>query len=549
METIEETPVTIKQIWLVQRLIRLGPLINLASPMIFTAFIREIAEFATIVYVGKSGGALAIGAQTIGNMMCNITGFSLAYGLCSALDTLIAQAFGAKAYQQTGLFAQRAAAVLTLASIPVAMLWSQTQIILEYVLAIPHDTAIIAGVWSRIITLGLWPSLMFIILTKWLQGQNVVWPVVVSSICTTIFNIVLNYIMMILGFGFEGVALTYALTQWFSFLMLCFVVIIRKYLIKRNSNRTLTKRDKGGDYNLLPSAVARSPDLYDGSEDTLSQKDGTALIDPEDNWPPLSVMIFKDWGEFLGLGIPGAASMFIEWGSFELGASIAAQLGPVPLAVHGIFCSTSSMFYLIPQATALATATLVGNALGESNPEAAASVVRDGIFVDFFYGIISGLILFTLLRPFWGSVFTDDNDVKLLVYGTMPMMALYAIVDSTKCVTLTVLRSTGRPQITVWGNSISCVCIMLPLGYLLAIKFEFGLPGLWFALSIAWFLATIVYTYVLLTSDWSTQIVLMKNENHAKEIDHHNSKGMNTDDDVSQKDDHNIRSSEPTRMA
>jgi hypothetical protein len=90
---------------------------------------------------------------------------------------------------------------------------------------------------------------------------------------------------------------------------------------------------------------------------------------------------------------------------------------------------------------------------------------------------------------------------------------------------------------------------MLPLGYLLAIKFEFGLPGLWFALSIAWFLATIVYTYVLLTSDWSTQIVLMKNENHAKEIDHHNSKGMNTDDDVSQKDDHNIRSSEPTRMA
>ena len=31
-------------------------------------------------------------------------------------------------------------------------------------------------------------------------------------------------------------------------------------------------------------------------------------------------------------------------GSFELAASIAASLGPVPLAVHGIFASTASIF-------------------------------------------------------------------------------------------------------------------------------------------------------------------------------------------------------------
>lgn len=310
MENVEEIH---KREWLVNRITRLKPLLNLASPMIFTAFVREIAEFTTIIYVGQTGGALAIGAQTLGNMMCNITGFSLAYGLCSALDTLIAQAFGAKAYQQTGLFAQRAAAILTLATIPVAMLWSQTHIILEFVLAIPHDTAILAGAWSRIITLGLWPSLMFIILTKWLQGQNIVWPVVLSSICTTIFNVILNYVMMMHGFGFEGVALTYALTQWFSFLILSIVVVVRKCLIKRNSDCILTKKDKSGDYNLLPSAAVPT-----GNEETLSQKDGTilkmTLIDPEDNWPPLSIMIFKDWGEFLRLGIRGAASMFIEWG-------------------------------------------------------------------------------------------------------------------------------------------------------------------------------------------------------------------------------------------
>ena len=41
--------------------------------------------------------------------------------------------------------------------------------------------------------------------------------------------------------------------------------------------------------------------------------------------------------------------LFFFRGSFELVASIAASLGLVPLAVHGIFASTASIFYMIPQ--------------------------------------------------------------------------------------------------------------------------------------------------------------------------------------------------------
>ena len=53
---------------------RLAPLASLASPIIFTAMIREITEVSTIIFVGRTGGATAIGATTLGNMMCNITG-------------------------------------------------------------------------------------------------------------------------------------------------------------------------------------------------------------------------------------------------------------------------------------------------------------------------------------------------------------------------------------------------------------------------------------------------------------------------------------------
>ena len=46
-------------------------------------------------------------------------------------------------------------------------------------------------------------------------------------------------------------------------------------------------------------------------------------------------------------------------------AGIAGQLGPVPLAVHGIFMSTAGLFYLTANAIALATSTIAGNHLGD----------------------------------------------------------------------------------------------------------------------------------------------------------------------------------------
>jgi Na+-driven multidrug efflux pump len=50
---------------------------------------------------------------------------SLAFGMCSALDTLVAQAFGAKRYMDMGLYAQRAIVILTVCAIPVCFLWTQ----------------------------------------------------------------------------------------------------------------------------------------------------------------------------------------------------------------------------------------------------------------------------------------------------------------------------------------------------------------------------------------------------------------------------------------
>ena len=202
--------------------------------MIVNALIQELQYTSTMIFVGRLGEAKYLGAATLGNMLCNISGYSLAFGLCSALDTLVAQAFGAKAYSLMGLHSQRAAVIMTIFAIPVAAFWCITDVIVHYVLGIDKEIAAFAGEWARWILLGLWPTLMFQVLRKLLQGCGIVWPVILASLVSTVVNVVSSYVMIYqLHWGFAGAALSVSVAQWAGFLTLALIVYIQAWCASR----------------------------------------------------------------------------------------------------------------------------------------------------------------------------------------------------------------------------------------------------------------------------------------------------------------------------
>ena len=451
---------------------------------------------STFIWVGSLGPLLA-GSMTLGNMYCNISGFSLIYGCATALDALCAQSFGAKQYRQLGLHTQRAILILTVLSIPVIFLWAYAETLLHNVLFIPKDIAHHSGRWSRTLSAGLWPLLTFVCLQKWMQARNIIWPAVLTTSIGLVFNLSANYYnYRIYHGGFDGAALIVPLQNWLHLFVYLAILFVRKRVVRARAGR-----QREAAYDKLPSESTHG---HGGdTEAPFTEKKEASPApdepepDPEDDWPPLTMAVFDDWLPFLKLGVPGALSLFVEWGSFELAASIAGQLGAVGLAAHGVFMSTSGLFYMLPLSIAQATTTVAGHVIGAGKAEQARSIIALGIAMDTIYGIAASATLLFILRPFWGNIFTSDQATRDLVYATMPFMSLYSLVDATKCITLNILRSGGLPNITVSVNFVVCSLVMTPMGYYLAISRHDGLGGLWLSMSLAWGLATVAYGVIL----------------------------------------------------
>jgi MATE family multidrug resistance protein len=141
-------------------------------------------------------------------------------GMGSALDTLCGQSYGAKQYDMLGKHAQRAIFVLMLASVPLAFVLAFTGQILVALGQNP-EISYEAGIYARLLIPGLFAYGLLQCLTKFLQAQNIVHPLVVCSGVTLIFHILLCWFLVPnSGLGNRGAALATSVSYWFNVILL-----------------------------------------------------------------------------------------------------------------------------------------------------------------------------------------------------------------------------------------------------------------------------------------------------------------------------------------
>jgi MATE family multidrug resistance protein len=170
-------------------------------------------------------GTKYLAAISLTTMTANITGFSVGYGLATALDTLCSQAYtGSTDKTALGKHLQRSFLVMVLASIPILILWTFTEPIL-LLLGQDKEIARLSAFFMMYMIPGLLPQLIYNCVLRYLQAQSIM----KASLIITLFSVPVNFFLQILfvyginGFGIigpQGACLATSITYILNMIMI-----------------------------------------------------------------------------------------------------------------------------------------------------------------------------------------------------------------------------------------------------------------------------------------------------------------------------------------
>jgi len=125
----------------------------------------------------------------------------------SALETLCGQSYGAKQYKMLGIYTQRAMVTLLAVSIPLAIIWYYTSEIL-ILCDQDYEISMGAGTFNRWMIPTLFAYALLQCLNRFLQTQNIVFPMLITSGATALIHVFVCWILVFkLGLGIKGAAM------------------------------------------------------------------------------------------------------------------------------------------------------------------------------------------------------------------------------------------------------------------------------------------------------------------------------------------------------
>ncbi|KAF8364564.1 hypothetical protein HHK36_033464 [Tetracentron sinense] len=403
----------------------------LAGPLIAVSLLQYCLQVISIMFVGHLG-ELALSSASMATSFASVIGFSVLVtrnGKCTG-ETLCGQAYGAKQYHMLGVHMQRAMLSLVVVSLPLAFIWFYTSNIL---IALGQDLeiSINAGTFVRWMIPSLLAYGLLQCINRFLQTQNIVFPMMICSGITASFHILVCWVLVFnSGLRTNGAALANTISNWINVLQL--VIYIK-----------------------FSPACTRT-------------------------WTGFSKEALHDILSFLMLAIPSAIMICFEYWSFEMVVLLSGLLPNPKLetSVLSISLNTCWMVYMISVGLGGAVSTRVSNELGARRPLHARLAVYVVLIIAITEGVIVGAITI-LVRSVLGRLFSNEEEVIRYAAKMVPLLALSNFMDGIQCALSGAARGCGWQNICAFVNLGAYYVVGIPSAVLFAFVFHVGGKGLW----------------------------------------------------------------------
>lgn len=146
------------------------------------------------------------------------------------------------------------------------------------------------------------------------------------------------------------------------------------------------------------------------------------------------------WRTLLRLGLPMGFSNLVEITAFTLVALFIAALGAEVVAGHRVVANLAALAYMLPLSLAIATLSLLGQAVGARDWLRAHALIKAGMLLAGVSSSLLGAALWWLASQVV-SAYTDDAGVRAVAVGLIGYVAAYQFFDALQTVAGHALRA------------------------------------------------------------------------------------------------------------
>jgi MATE family multidrug resistance protein len=414
----------------------LPAMLRLAGPVILAELGWMSMGVVDTIMVGRLGPE-AIAASGISNSL-QIAFAIFGMGLLLGLDTLIAQAFGARRIDECNRWFWHGAALAGFIA-PVLIVLSLG--LLQIVPSLgfhPSVEPLVEDYYAILLWSGV-PLLCYAVFRRYLQAIHAVTPVMIALVTANVVNAIGNWALIYGHAGFPALGLPGSAVA---------TLLARIYLA-----------------GVLLAAVF----WYDAKRQSGLLHSSRALE---------GVRLKR----LVKLGLPAASTVSLEVGVFAAATALAGRLNPVAAASHQIALNIAAVSFMVPLGLASAGAVRVGHAVGAGHARRAAAAGWTAILLGIAFMTSAATSFLVIPRTLIG-LFSTDADVLALGSQLLFVAAVFQLFDGIQGVATGVLRGLGDTRTPMITNLISHWLFGLPVGYSLCFTLGFGVIGLWIGLS------------------------------------------------------------------
>lgn len=211
------------------------------------------------------------------------------------------------------------------------------------------------------------------------------------------------------------------------------------------------------------------------------------------------------WAQILQVvkvSIPFAAeTMFFNGGKIIV-QTMVVSLGTNVIATNAIGSSWVQMSEIIPSAMSTALVPIVGQCIGRKNFFDAKKLTKSFVIAGCICFLVTDLLMLPLF-PFGMKLFNPPQEILPEIFKLVLIASgMHFITWSISFILPSALRASGDSIFTTLTSLSTMWIVRIGLGYLFGLKFGWGLPGIFFAMTVEWGVRGTIFLFRFKSGKW-----------------------------------------------